>query len=335
MNTIKINATAELIKFYDDEVKTYEIFATDDGYNKNSYFNALLANYLDIFIKTQESKIKSIEKRLRLLSSKRDYRKEITRLARELLYDDVETVNFDEYIVLRPHESLARKIVEVELNNLNGLSKSSFFYYVLYSFSLLKTHQREQIIFKKQYDIIQEAININKKIEITTLTGQLYVVSPYKVAVSLEDDYNYILSAQEKAVGSNKLTRVKEVRILEEDAYIAKEQKYVLDRTLENDPQFLVGLTEEEPIVKLNPEAVKLFESIKTIRPTVKKVDCDKYYLTCSYKQVVRYFTRFGKNAIVVYPQELRDKMRQIYIQGYNANSDNKINPNDLALLKK
>ena len=77
-------------------------------------------------------------------------------------------------------------------------------------------------------------------------------------------------------------------------------------------PRYCVHLTEN---------GIKQFHSLYIHRPVAINIAKDEtganYYFDCSPEQVYQYFSRFGQDAFIVYPADLRDRMIQQIAKAY------------------
>ena len=62
-----------------------------------------------------------------------------------------------------------------------------------------------------------------------------------------------------------------------------------------------------------------MFRAMYVHRPVPTKIDVDRYHFNCSYMQLFQYFVRFGKDAFIVKPAELRDRIKRFYAAGIRS----------------
>ena len=87
--------------------------------------------------------------------------------------------------------------------------------------------------------------------------------------------------------------------------------------------QYNVSKKEILPVkIKLTPQGIKLYEKIYLYRPEYDSHEGDIYTFLGPYEQILHYFKRFGDDAIILEPENLRIAMRNFY---YFANKAYKL----------
>ena len=71
-----------------------------------------------------------------------------------------------------------------------------------------------------------------------------------------------------------------------------------------------------QAVVRLNKYGVKKFKAITKNRPLVSKIEGDLYYFDWPELQLEEYFKRFGRDAIVIKPTSLKEKIKKFYYYG-------------------
>ena len=85
-------------------------------------------------------------------------------------------------------------------------------------------------------------------------------------------------------------------------------------------PQFSYSLSENKTIkVRFSERGKALYEKIYLHRPPYTKISGDIYEFDCSVTQLTQYLQRFGKNAVVVEPENVRVDMEIYYVNAYQA----------------
>lgn len=70
--------------------------------------------------------------------------------------------------------------------------------------------------------------------------------------------------------------------------------------------------TKNYSIVRLTNKGIKLFNEIYLNRPHPIKIEKNEYFFDCSYTQLEVYFFKFGYEALIVKPYDLRKNNQQI-----------------------
>ena len=74
---------------------------------------------------------------------------------------------------------------------------------------------------------------------------------------------------------------------------------------------------DEETCVRLTEIGKKNYNRIYFGRPNVERIDGDLYYFRCSRTQLEFYFRRFGKDAVVLKPQQIKDDITEFFKEAY------------------
>lgn len=223
------------------------------------------------------------------------------------------------------------------------MSVSDYFRSMIKEFSKLSFEQKEKVMFLTVYSTIEQAIKNKKNINITVsirrknkTAEQQFICSPYAIIPSSDTGYNYLLAASDDRIIVNKIQDIKYVSYDHSTYDLSEEITEELKNSKRN-PEFAF----EAPVkiyVLLTKWGIKMLHQIKTLRPSGKKIDdaempkelktkidsirndldqeTELYCFNSSEKQAEFYFERFGSNAIVVYPESLRNKIAYFYKSG-------------------
>ena len=210
----------------------------------------------------------------------------------------------------------------IEDKYLNFQSISSFFRNMIDSYLSLPKYKREQIIYLNNYELINEAIEDKVKIKVFLKSGEEREVEPYTIANSKEEIYNYLLGMSD---GKNKrtvigihLSRIDSIYFLKEKYSLPKEEKEKLDNVITNGAQFPYT----NPCVakiKLTKAGQRLYKKKYLNRPIATKIEDDIYHFNCSFDQLSLYFFSFGKDALVISPEFLKENLKARYLEAYNS----------------
>lgn len=169
-------------------------------------------------------------------------------------------------------------------------------------------------------------------------TGLLkeYIVIPYCLETDKDNNY-YYLAGLSRPFGkrdmkmlpsSFRLSRIESVRWTDleqgmSDADAEEIQKRIDERGIQ---YVFAGENKdhEDVVVKLTEEGMRKYRQVLHNRPmfsTVKEEEDGSIRMTfdCSYEQVMYYFLQFGKDAVVVSPDILRERMENTYTQAAEA----------------
>ncbi|WP_049945082.1 WYL domain-containing protein [Butyrivibrio sp. AC2005] len=151
-----------------------------------------------------------------------------------------------------------------------------------------------------------------------------YVVEPYEVAASKQEQNNYLLCSDcdTGKVRSFRISRMKNVFLLAEKFAPQDDIMKKIHVAVKKGPQFSFDSIEKSCVI-LSDEGKRKYKMIYTNRPIVEKVDGDKYYFEWPLVQLEEYFKRFGKDAVIIFPQIAKNNLRSFYEQASNVYADN------------
>ncbi|MBR4162110.1 MAG: WYL domain-containing protein, partial [Solobacterium sp.] len=221
-------------------------------------------------------------------------------------------------ISLKPTKKSSSIISYIQNELTKNISLSGYFRNLFDSYVSMPQDEREKIIFRETYEIIQKAIQQKKKLSIATYRKPDYFhhLSPYTLSSSKEELFNYLLGAKENRICSFRVSRIRTIVIEEEKSFITKEQLVLLKKMEQYGPQFMIS-REEEIVVKLGQRGKELYQALYLHRPAVDHIEGDLYYFYCSEEQIRQYFSRFGKYAEIIKPEYLRNELKQFYKEAY------------------
>lgn len=327
---IKIYVTKRIADVLSRDAESFG-FLKGDGVtvNKNALLTALIVNYSDEFSEDRKSLHKLIRS---TLVSDFVSEEKADALAADIANKVTRNLNsysaekFDCLVSLKPTKESQAIIDYAERYLLEGNSLSEYYRNMFSAYAALTQDKREEIIFRRQYERISEAIRSGKRVFLTTRKSKEkgLEVSPYAFARSKEEMHVYLLCMCGKGVKSIKLSSLASVDILSEDAEFTQEEIKIFKKMQEYGPQFTYFSGDEEVKVRLTREGEKLFRSLYVHRPVPKSVMGGEYVFDCSVFQVLLYFKRFGKEAYIVSPERVRESMKKFYLDGYNAYSEEK-----------
>ncbi len=203
---------------------------------------------------------------------------------------------------------------EIESNKIK--SEAQYLRDIIFNYSNLPKYKREEIIFKKSFEILYESIEDKIKIKFI-YNKKLRNVEPLFLISGDRDSRNYLycycLKSEEYRV--YKVRNIESVRRTIER--IEKSDYFYASQVKENfDPFLSYG---REVVVKLNDTGKRLLDVIVENRPKVLKVDDDIYTFECAIKKAQVYFPQFLSNMEVLEPQILREWFIKEYKKAYEV----------------
>lgn len=202
---------------------------------------------------------------------------------------------------------------------------------ILEEYALLSFFDREGVVFKETIDIINDAIRsgnlirinyTNRKQQQTQIT-----IRPYKVAASALLRYHYLLALpnekdENKDILALRLSRITEVKKLCRTSHITLKEQNSIDEIIRRKGIQYIVSNDSEIKVRLTEQGYKLYKSILYLRPKHSTIiqEGDNWTLTfvCAEEQIKNYFFQFGKEAIILSPNNLK----QWFLQKYKDATD-------------
>ena len=203
---------------------------------------------------------------------------------------------------------------------------------ILEEYALLTFYEREGVFFKDIIDCINEAIamgNVLKLKYVNRKQQQTQIaVRPYKIASSPLLQYHYLVALPadtetNKDILVLRVSRITESKKLSRTSHITiHEQKHIDEVIRTKGIQYIVS-QDSEIKVALTEQGYKLYKSILYLRPKYTSItkDKEKWVLTfmCAEEQIKNYFFQFGKEAIVLFPDNLKQWFLDKYTDAVNT----------------
>ncbi|RRD94670.1 WYL domain-containing protein [Clostridiales bacterium COT073_COT-073] len=323
---IKIYVSAEVNQILQKDMQLFEFFKKDHSLNKNAFLNTLIINYYESY---QNNNSQIFEKIKSVLQEKSNCQaNEIGEVAFAILKsireqaDNLEKEKYDQTLSLKPTKA-SRKIIEYIQNFLlEQMTMSQYFRDLFASYCKLPQDKREQIIFKEQVEVIQEAIGSKRKLYLAVKPNfskkqrdkskHQHIVSPYIITGAKEELFNYLLAEKDGKLFSFRLSRLEKVIMRNEELHFSEGAEKVFAKMIEYGPQFAFDEQDGQEIcVYLTEEGQRSYERMYVHRPKAIRVEGNHYYFDCSQNQIMQYFFRFGSSARVKDPKELAAQMKE------------------------
>lgn len=321
MEKIKISISKSTLELLKKDCKDFKILKKDNSPNFNLFINLLLANYYEEFSAMEENLHNNIYKAIEIAPSRlqetlfHNIIKMLSSKQTTSATDKTTTFSF------KPTKASEKVCLYIENILLKNESLSSFYRRLFVSYSSKTKNIRELIIHKENYLQIQKALKKQSKIAIKLKAGEFIKnASIYAISPSKDELFNYALIYFNNRNNTIRISTIESVSILSEKSDIPQENKKLFDIQLNNDVQYTIYNTDNEPVkVKLTEKGKKLFEKIYLYRPTPTSIEDDIYTFNCSAQQILFYFERFGDSAIILSPKKLGIFMRNYYYYAYKA----------------
>lgn len=324
MEKIKVNLSYHTYSTIINDAQTFNIVKSNGDINKNEMFNRIVANLAKHnLIEQIETKNKYYE----ILSAYVDNKKNIEAIINEIQMicqkDSLKKNEiYDQIVMIRPTKIYEEIFNEILYNYLDNSSISSYFRNLFDYYASLDQDSREKIIFKNQFEKIQQAIKngLTIKMDFSLNMDSFHV---YKIVQTKEKLFNYVLGVIKSPSGKRKtvsihLYKFLNVIILNKNSDFSNNEIKMLDNMIEVGPQYIAGEFLDAKI-KLTNLGKRKFRTIFLNRPKTYKIEDSYYYFKASRTQLFQYFSRFGKDAYVIYPEILKQDLIKYYKDGYES----------------
>lgn len=209
----------------------------------------------------------------------------------------------------------------IESNMLSRVSLSQYLNDFFSSYLSISRKDREKILFQDTFLELNVAIQKNSVIRFSSTSAPElhFTVCPYFIAASKEEQCNYLLCLDNET-GIPRSFRISRIRALysSSDKFIPNEsRKLELQEIAERSPQSTSKGIEVE--VLLTEKGLQKFHFITKNRPDVLKKEGNTLYFNWPKTQLEEYFHRFGKEAVILSPDDCRESMRIFYKKAWEA----------------
>ena len=329
---IKISLPKTTLNLLKKDCEDFKILKENGSPNMNAFINTLILNFYEAFSASEESLHDEIQKAIFAIPN----------LYKEKAFNDLvkifskrndinENKSDTATLSFKPTKFSEKAIIYIEHILLKSESLSSFYRRMFISYSKKTKNEREKIIYKENYELLQKAISKNLKVCITLKNKDTIFnnCAIHSISASKDELFNYVLFYYKKQNHTIRLASIKIVALQHETSYIPEKNKILFDRQVECAVQYPMYNSDNEPIkVKLTEKGKDLFKRIYLYRPEPVEIDENIYTFNCSANQLLYYFERFGDNAVILYPKRLGIYMRNYYYYAYRKYK--KIYNNDL-----
>ena len=212
---------------------------------------------------------------------------------------------------------------------------------VFEEYTTLSAATRESIFFKETIDACQMALTRRNKLKISLQqrvsrqTNQSYTrkfyVTPYALVTDKNDIYNYLVgiceeihadgTTGEKRISSFRISRIDKIAVMSSMSGFLSQQKMeeIRQELQKKSPQYMAGdIVDIE--VSFTKQGLEQLERQLYLRPaSYEKSGESSFIFHCTELQAIHYFFKFGKDAQIVRPQSLHDKIKHYYEEALSA----------------
>lgn len=313
---IKISLSKNTLSTLKKDCADFKIVKDDGKPNMNAFINTLIVNYYEDFSSYEQTLHQELKSAISIVP---DYYKTtvfdnvIKVLTKKSdddgLKKDSTTLSF------KPTKISEKAVLHIEHVILQNESISSFYRRMFNSYVRKTKNEREKIIHKENYEILQKALKHGVQVCAQLDSGKIINgLSVYAIASAKDELFNYVLGYNSDSNSTVRLAKIKTVTLLSTPIYIPEENKKLLDRQIACAPQYPMFKSDKRLIkVELTDKGKSLFEKIYLYRPTPINVEGNVYTFDCSHGQALYYFERFGNNALIISPRKLGIDMRNYH----------------------
>ena len=309
---IKVNLSYFTYSILIHDAEVFRFLKNDYSINKNAFLNKLIYNFVDETnntIDTFSTSLKSLLKdKLKKKDELDDIVSKITNL-NENAEDNYKKNYSLSFVTTSKYEAVYDDIEDYYLKD---MTLSRYLRKLFDTYARLNQDYRERIIFKQELNALVKAKENHHKVSLKLKKGNIKC-SLVEVKATKDRQFLYLvlINDRTKELYPLNLYKVLDVRELRE------ESDYTGTKLLGSetkDPQFLTS-KEIDCKVKFTEKGMRLFSDILLYRPQVVKRDDCYLYFHCSFFQLYIYLNRVGKEALVIYPEELKERLRDFYYE--------------------
>ncbi len=322
---IKVYVPQSVYHVLAKDMELFEFFKKDGTLNRNDFLNTLIVNYYDSYQKDTKETYDHIRETLRENTKCSDL--EIEDIASSIMgfvetrSNQLQGTKNEVTVSVKPTRYTKNVFRFIETHLIGNGTVSNYFRNLFASYVLFPQDRRERIIFRDKFAVIEEAISRKMKIWFTTSSNDTeHIASPYQIAGSREELFNYLLCVYRDVPRSYRICRMKQVVVLNESAEYPKDVLPYLE-AMKKAPQFAYDAGKEikEIRVRLTERGKDMFTKIYLLRPEPVRIEGNDYIFDCSGTQAFQYFQKFGRHAVVIEPKELGSQLRSFYAMGYRT----------------
>lgn len=313
---IKVSLSKNTLELLKKDCLDFKIVKENGQPNMNAFINTLIVNFYEIFSASEESLHDEIKHALSIVPSvyKEKVFEDIVKIyAKRMDFDQTkkESTTFS----FKPTKISEKALLYIDNVLLQSESISSFYRRMFIAYAQKTKNEREKIIHKDNFELIQKAISRQTQVCILLQSGSIMNnVSVFSISPAKDELFNYVLLYDNKNNVTLRLASVKNVTLLSSSSFIPDKNVQLFVRQIACAPQYPMYPSDNEPIkVQLTEKGKTLFEKIYLYRPTPVNIDNDIYTFNCSANQLLYYFERFGENALILSPKKLGIFMRNYY----------------------
>ena len=321
----KVSVTLDFYNKLIDDMENFGYRSLEDSCSESSFFR-------DVIIKTYEyqNKINKIEKIKSILTDNRisnniildeinkrkneeNFNKCLTDIAillsKTLYSEDRIPEQEKKDIHIKSTKATYYELADI-LNEKKTLHDSDIFKAILYDYMNYPLYTREMILFGKLYSEIKDNKKNNITSIITTNNGNEFEIEVYDIIAGKSEFHYYITGFLHEKTHKTfciKLCNIKSVR-RGETYQLSDNDKNKAKIKLKDGAEWF-GFIQNKIIIRLSDEGLRKYNSYYLNRPKFSSFDKEKKEMTflCSTQQIFNYFISFGRHAIIINNDKLKN----------------------------
>ena len=306
-----------------NDAELFDFYKKDGSVNLNGFLKELLLQYFDEYRKTKEMLLDTILSDLSAFSS--ISREDADAIADKIMNSYMRNTEFkserNAAITLTVSGRSLDIMHSIENNMLSRVSLSQYLNDFFSSYLSISRKDRERILFQDIFEELNTAIRKNSIIRFTSTSAPkvIFTVQPYCIAASKEEQCNYLLCT-DHASGIPRTFRISRIHAL-----FTSSDKFLPDESRKAELQEIAGRSPQaasksvEAKVLFTDKGMQKFHLVTKNRPDVLRKEGNTLYFYWPRLQLEAYFRRFGKEAVILEPDECRESMRFFYKKAWEA----------------
>ncbi len=314
----KIYISGETRSRLENDAEFFEFIKKDTSVNLNAFLKTLLVNYFDRYRRESDELRSSIMQDLSGIPAlaEQEAARLADRIVRTYIKNEPAVKGRSTAITLTVSGASFEIIRIIENNLLRDISLSQYLRDLFYSYLSIPRNEREAIIFRDTYEDIHKALQAHRVLSFTTAAAEnntVFSAEPYLIAPSKEEQCNYLICVDRagRVARTFRISRLRSVFVTSDTFSVDPELQQELLEKSTRSPHSVSPVI--HATVHLNKYGKKKYRSITKNRPPVSKIEGDTYYFDWPAVQLIEYFKRFGRDAVVLSPASLKEALRKHY----------------------
>ena len=327
-----------------EDIKNF--YSSEEAESFSGFLNRVFRNYYQLAKATVSLRLEEKEEELIKLYSSSDFKKIDSETIATIIDKQLETYKNELLNLAKSYQSGHGEKFRINKENLDLLRESleddyydgsagKYLKAVFEEYATKPTYIREQIFFEEIVEKIRYAISNQKKLKITLNDkvtvkedkkyNRKFYVSSYKIEQDSTKTFNYLIGysieiEKEDAVEAPccfRISRIKKINVQSSmGGKISKEKAKELDDLL---IERTVMFMSSDPIdiqIRFTDKGLEAFRRQLYMRPRIYTIDKDDkhlYTFRCTEIQAINYFFKFGWDANIISPVELRERIKLRY----------------------